>query len=581
MELLLKLKRNSSLLKSKKTVIFIVNPEKQIFTEFSENTNILSIKKYISSYLNNKYIDILYKGRTVNNKLNLNDLCRNNRDIKRLLFQVINKKEAKIVKEEENKINNYQKEINEIKNNNLNLNNELSQLKKENSKKEIEIKNSDEKCKNINDLYEKQEQEINELRKELTKINDDINHINNINMDNKDYSIEKNIKVEILNRNNIKKSNSIVNSVTTYTINGKRNVMDDKKQLTDNLMKKPKSYSVDYSTINSNINNTSNNNSEVIIDSNNNYIYTTCSTKNEMIKKTDLIDKEIIQKGYNPKYLEINFKSIYKELSLEENDKNINNIKKWFIVFKFLNLDDQLSFSLIDKQNGINSLYYWIYYLNHKIKKIDNRYDIIYKTYTLINETHFFILSRFAKTAFKMLNNESYSKVFEKPLDYFKDENQYFISTYKILYQLTKIFENEDIISMENNIFLNKMIENMKNRNGNGGTLGNYIQNMIPNKLDLSFENVIKINEILKKYNINKMNTNEISKLDKTTGVISIIIKEVLIHMGFFLEEKNKDEKIFQKNNIINEFQNNIILKESYIENINKIKNIILHSYNI
>ena len=125
MELLLKLKRNSSLLKSKKTVIFIVNPEKQIFTEFSENTNILSIKKYISSYLNNKYINILYKDRTVNNKLNLNDLCRNNRDIKRLLFQVINKKEAKIVKEEENKINNYQKEINEIKNNNLNLNNEL------------------------------------------------------------------------------------------------------------------------------------------------------------------------------------------------------------------------------------------------------------------------------------------------------------------------------------------------------------------------------------------------------------------------------------------------------------------------
>ena len=595
MELYKRLKRHSSLLISKKSVIFLINSQKQIFTEFTENTTILSLRKYIIHYLNNKNIDILFDGHSVNNDLNLNDLCRNNKKIKRLFFQVINKKEAKRVKEEEKKIKIYKNEIKEINYNNYNLNNELLKLKKENSEKILENKNTTEKYKKINDIYEKQENEINELKKELIKINDDIKEINSINTISKTLLIEENNKFEIISNNKIKKSNSIVFLASTYTIFGQNsNLKNDncnKNKSKDNE-KKPKSYSVDYSTVNSNINNNSiynnasSNNSEIVIESNNNnnnnYICTTESTKKDTYRNFDVIDKdkEIIKKGYNPKYFEINLKSIDKDLSIE-NSNIINKIKKLFTVFKYLDINDLLFFSLINKEIGVCILNYLIYYLNYKIKKIEDRNNIISKQYSSINNRNYFFLPRFAKTAFEKLNNNMYSKTFENPINYFKDENNYLISTYKILFQLTKIFENEDIINMENDLFLNKMIENMENKKGNSEPLGNYIQDLIINKMDFSFDNMVKINEIMKKYKIDKINTKEISKIDKTTGVISVIVNNILSFFGFFLDEKNKDDKLIQKNNMICEFQNNINLMQNYLENVNKIKNIITHKYNI
>ena len=582
MEIYKKIRRNSSLLLTKKTVVYIVNSQKQIFTEFSENTKIITLKKYIANYLNNKYIDILYNGHTVNNNLYINDLCRYNQKIKRLFFQVIDKKEAKLVKEEELKIKNYKNEINEINNNNFQLNNELLKLKKENSEKNLENKNSTEKCDNINKIYEKQEEEINELKKELSKINDNINEMNNFNMDNSKYLIE-NKELEIISKNKIKKSNSIVFLASTYTIAGKdsisKNLSNNKKQLTANILKKQRFNSIETSTINTN-NNVSSNNSEVLIDSNN-VLYTNGSAKKEENKKINIIekDREKIKRGYNPKYIEFDFKLIDKDLSID-NNTIINSIKKWFTIFKYLDINEQLLFSIANKANGVCILYYWLYYLNNKIKLINNKEELISKEYSLINSNTSFTLPHFAKAAFKMLNNPTYTKNFEKPIDNYKDENNYLISTYKLLFQLTKILGDEDIINMEVDLFLNKMLENMKTKNGKGGPLGNYIQNIVTNQLDISYENVIKVNEILKKYNIDKMNTNEITKKDKTTGVISVIIKDILVFMGFFLDEKNKDEKTAQKYEIISEYKNNIILKEGYLENINKIKNIISNKYN-
>jgi len=581
MEIYKKIKRNSSLLLTKKTVVYIVNSQKQVFTEFSENTKIITIKKYIANYLNNKYIDLLYNGHTVNNNLYLNELCRYNQKIKRLFFQVIDKKEAKLLKEEELKIKNYKNEINEINNNNFQLNNELLKLKKENSEKNLENKNSTEKCDNINKIYEKQNEEINELKEELSKLNNNINEMKNFNMDNSKYLIE-NKEFEIISKNKIKKSNSIVFLASTYTISGNdnisKNLSTNKKQLTANILKKQRFNSIENSTINSN-NNVSSNNSEVI--DTNNVTYTNSSAKKEENKKINIIekDREKIKKGYNPKYIEFNFKLIDKDLSID-NNTIINTIKKWFTIFKYLDINEQLLFSMTNKVNGVCILYYWLYYLNNKIKLINNKEELISKEYSLINSTTSFTLPHFAKAAFKMLNNPMYTKNFEKPIDNYKDENNYLISIYKLLFQLTKMFGNEDIINMEIDSFLNKMLENMKTKNGKGGSLGNYIQNIITNQLDVSYENVIKVNEILKKYNIDKMNTNEITKMDKTTGVISVIIKDVLVFMGFFLDEKNKDEKTVQKYEIISEYKNNIILKEGYLENINKIKNIITNKYN-
>ena len=580
MEIYKRFRRNNTLLISKKTVIFIINSEKQIFTEFTETTSVSSLKKYIQHYLNNKYIDILFDNQVIHNNLNLNDLCRGNPNIRRLFFQVINQKDAKVIKEEVKRINKYKKEINEIKNNNFNLNSELIKLKKENTQKNLENQDIAEKCKNINEIYEKQEGEINELKNELIKINDNINQINNNFKNNKTYLIESRNKFEIVSNNKFKKSKSIIYLASTYTIAGRNNnstnIFNTQSHLTTNQSKMAKSNSVDYSTVNSN-NNITLTNSEIVTESNN---YTTSSTKKENNLKNNIIDKdkEIIKKGYNPKYLDINFKHIGEDLSIEKNDI-VNNIKKWFTMFKYLDLNEQLLFSLIDKKNGLCILYYWIYFLNNKIKSIEKRIEIISKEYSAINKSYFFVISRFAKTAFKMLNNVIYSKAFEKPVNYFKDEKKYLISSYKILFQLTKIFENEDILNMEEDLFLDKMIENMKTRNGKGGSLGNYIQNLISNQLDFGFDNLIKIHEIMKKYNIDKINNNEITKLDKTSGVISVIVKDILIYMGLYLEEKCRDEKIIQKNDIFIEYKNNTKLKEEYLDNIQKIKNIISYKY--
>jgi len=596
MEIYKKLRRHSSILLSKKTVVFIVNYQKQIFTEFSDNTKILSLKKYIQHNLNNKYIDILYNGHTVKNDWSLSDLCRDNQKFKRLFFTVVNKKEAKLIKDEEKKAQNYEKQIMEMKNNNYKLNNELLKLQKEDNDNKLKNKNSSEKCKNINQIYLKQEEEINKLTKELSQINESIDLIHK-NLENSKYRAESYNRFEITSNNNFKKCNSIVYLETTYTIKGKnsnKSLINTKKQFSAIDLKKPRisGDNTTINTINNNTNNVSSNNSEIVITSSNkNNTNPTANTENNLPTKTDeendqknyikdLIDKnkEIINKGYNPKFLEINFKSIDKDLSLE-NNPIIDSIKKWFTIFQFLGSNDQLLFSSTNKQYDLCILYYWIYYLNFKIKTIDDKFEIMKKEYEAIHDPSTFVLSRFAKTAFKMLNNANYSKVFENSIDYFKDEKNYFLSTYKLLFQITKIMETEDIINMDGEQFLNKMIEIMKTRNGKGGSLGNYVQDIISNNVDLTFENVLKVNELLKKYNIDKINTNEISKMDKTTGVISILIKDVIMFMGFYLDEKNKDEKLLLKNNLIIEFQNIIQLKENYKEIIDKIKKLISNKY--
>jgi hypothetical protein len=305
MDLFIRLKRNQSSLISNKTVVFLINREKQIFIDFSETTKIKSLKKYITNRLNNKYLDLLYNGHTVNNEMDLNDLCNNNQKIRRLFFQVIDKKEAKLAKEEEIKINNYKNEIIEMNNNNSNLNNELLKLKEENNEKNREMQNSTEKCNDINKIYEKQEEEIHQLKKELSKINNNIDEINKINMDNKKYLIE-NKELKIIGDNKAKTANnSIVHLASVYTIEGKNNnSSNNNKQLNYNTLKKQGNNSIDNSTMNIN-NYASLNNSENAIDSTN-ASYAKTSDKKLENKNKDIInevkevkdDKELIKKGY-------------------------------------------------------------------------------------------------------------------------------------------------------------------------------------------------------------------------------------------------------------------------------------------
>ena len=163
-----------------------------------------------------KKVDLVYNGCILKDNLYLGDLCYNNPNIKRLFFRVIkNNTKKKIIEE-------YKRDINNFEENNKQLNNELIKLKKESNKKEYSNKISEEKCKNINAIYLKNNNKINELKKELKQINNDINIMTfdeKNNRNDEQYSIEKNDNFEIKTYNYfLQKSDSII-----YSINGRNN----------------------------------------------------------------------------------------------------------------------------------------------------------------------------------------------------------------------------------------------------------------------------------------------------------------------------------------------------------------------
>jgi hypothetical protein len=215
--------KHNSIFIPKKKVVFMIEPGKFIFSEFYEASNIYSVKKYIEKFLDKRKFDLVYNGNILQNNIYIGDLCYDNQNLKRLFFKV---------KFGKNKIiERYKKDINIIEENNRNLNNELDKLKKENDTKEYSNQITEEKYKNINNIYLKQKEEINELKQKLKQINDDINIITNHRKNrNRNYSMENIDNFELKTYNNIfTKSDSII-----YSIKGRnrhsRNLANIKSQ---------------------------------------------------------------------------------------------------------------------------------------------------------------------------------------------------------------------------------------------------------------------------------------------------------------------------------------------------------------
>ena len=217
--------RHNSIFIPKKKVVYMIKPGKFIFAEFSESTDIYSIKKYIEKFMKKKQFDLAYKGNLLNNNLYLGDLCYDNPNIERIFLKVIPKNNKNKI------IEKYKKDINDIEENNRNLNNELNKLRKENENKKNSNKISEEKYNNINNIYLKRKNEIDELKQKLKQIKEDINKITKSPKNNyKSYSMENIGNFELKNDNSLfKKSNSII-----YSIKGRnphsRNLKNTKAQ---------------------------------------------------------------------------------------------------------------------------------------------------------------------------------------------------------------------------------------------------------------------------------------------------------------------------------------------------------------
>lgn len=208
------IQRNQFSLRPNIKVIIFVEPGKLIFAEFSKSTQIFSIKKYIEKYMNTNKFDLQFNGNILNCDLYLDELCNNNSDGNRIFLKVIKKKNKfDLLKE-------YKKDIINYEEKNKNLNNELLKMKKENDNKEYSNKIIEQKYKNINAIYSRKKIEIDELKKKLKEINEDINKINikeRKNRNNRKYSMENrdNFALKTFN-NTLNKSKSII-----YSINGK------------------------------------------------------------------------------------------------------------------------------------------------------------------------------------------------------------------------------------------------------------------------------------------------------------------------------------------------------------------------
>lgn len=215
--------KHNSIFIPKKKVVFMIEPGKFIFSEFYEASNIYSVKKYIEKFLDKRKFDLVYKGNILPNNIYIGDLCYDNQNLKRLFFKV---------KFGKNKIiERYKKDINIIEENNRNLNNELNKLKKESDTKEYSNQITEEKYNNINNIYLKQKNEIDELKQKLKQINEDINIITNKKKNkNRNYSMENIGNFEIKTYNNIfKKSDSIIYSIKGRNIHS-RNLAKTKSQ---------------------------------------------------------------------------------------------------------------------------------------------------------------------------------------------------------------------------------------------------------------------------------------------------------------------------------------------------------------
>lgn len=142
-------------------------------------------------------------------------------------------------------------------------------------------------------------------------------------------------------------------------------------------------------------------------------------------KEEDRIDFNKIMNNFNTK------NDIKPLLSKEEllNKDSLNLPASYDIynsVFKFLNESEILSFSIINKLNGVSVLYHWMNILKNKIKYLEDNYTNLVTKYNSLNEKlnsveskSNSILSYFSKSGLRVLNSPHYLDIYNNTAEYF------------------------------------------------------------------------------------------------------------------------------------------------------------------
>ena len=220
-----------------------------------------------------------------------------------------------------------------------------------------------------------------------------------------------------------------------------------------------------------------------------------------------------------------------------------HRINRNFIqIFKYLNCEDIYSFSIVNKSSGVCSYYYLlniflnkIDYYNTKYSSLKTRYEELLSSFTKVEVKSNLILSNNSKSGLRILNSPHYINMFNNPIEYFtKNKNGLFI--YKILFQ----FSTNKIPIEDDNLFISKMFEEIKAKTAIKKSIRDFIYNLIDKNFDFSFDNINKCKELMKQYNIENMEINNMGEMDRPTTIIGYVVKDIMEFNGLIKAEDKK-----------------------------------------
>ena len=220
-----------------------------------------------------------------------------------------------------------------------------------------------------------------------------------------------------------------------------------------------------------------------------------------------------------------------------------HRINRNFIqIFKYLNCEDIYSFSIVNKSSGVCSYCYLlniflnkIDYYNTKYSSLKTRYEELLSSFTKVEVKSNLILSNNSKSGLRILNSPHYINTFNNPIEYFtKNKNGLFI--YKILFQ----FSTNKIPIEDDNLFISKMLEEIKAKTAIKKSIRDFIYNLIDKNLDFSFDNINKCKELMKHYNIENMEINNMGEMDRPTTIIGYVVKDIMEFNGLIKAEDKK-----------------------------------------
>ena len=294
------------------------------------------------------------------------------------------------------------------------------------------------------------------------------------------------------------------------------------------------------------------------------------SQQNKEIKEEDKIDFNIILRLFklNNNWDESVVKYI-KKIS------NKNKLNQCFIqIFKYLNNTDIYEFSLINKSNGICSLYYILNYLKQKIAYLKSNYFSLKFRYEQLFTTFFqsklksdLILSHNSISSLKILNSPHYVNIFNNPVEFFT-KNKMCVFIYRMLYQ----FSSNKIIKIDDdNLFISLMKEEIKTKTAKEKNIKEYINNLINKNIEFNFDNIKECKKIMKKYGIDNLEKNQLEgSLDRPSTIIGYVVKDIMEFTGLIKssEKKLKKDKSKNENNDFhNGLKNKILIVCELIEN--------------